>query len=61
MKDLRTTHLTVTPFMVRDLMALNVFFSIFPLVELITVTVYLQTFPGIPKQVFYRTEILFFF
>ena len=60
MENLCTTHPAVIAFMVRDVMALNDIFSIFPLAERIKILLYLQICHWISKQVFYRTEILFF-
>ena len=60
MENLCTTQPAVIAFMVRDFMALTGIFSIFPLAGLIKLMVYLQICHWISKQVFYRTEILFF-
>lgn len=59
MDNLCTTYSTVTAFMVRKVMAINDISSIFALAGLIKL-MYLQICHWIWKQVFYRTEILFF-
>ena len=57
MENICTTHSTVIVFRNRDIMGLN---DIFPLAGLIKAIVYLQICQRISKQVFHRTEILFF-
>ena len=44
MENVCTTHPTVIAFIVRDVMALNGIFSIFPVAALIKLMVYLQIF-----------------
>ena len=58
-KDLCKRNLTLIAFMVRK-MALNHIFSIFQLVEIIKLTVYLNICHWMSKQAFCRTEILLF-
>ena len=60
MENVCAAHPAVIAVMIRDLMVLNEIFSIFPLAGRIKPMVYLQVCHQISKQMFYRTEILFF-
>ena len=60
MENLRITHLTVIVFIVKDFMTLNGIFIIFQLAGFIQLMEYLQICHWISKQLFYRTESVFF-